>query len=134
MIQFSDQVILAALAGLAAHWFYFNRGEHDLMAANIARAHLIFMLFLAYLKYQYEELSRQQIAKECFVVGATYALANYLSMACFRLLLSPLKHIPSPLSLRLTKLSHMWAMAQGRNCEFLEDLHYQYGNMVRTGM
>lgn len=128
-----EQLAAAAVTGIVAHLCYFIHGEHDLMAANIVRAHLLAALCLAYVKRHYEGLMTQQAVTESVTLLAAYAVTLWTSIVIFRLFFSPLNSIRGPLRHRLTKLAHMWSMAHRRNCEILEDLRQEYGDVVRTG-
>ncbi|KND87186.1 Tryprostatin B 6-hydroxylase [Tolypocladium ophioglossoides CBS 100239] len=133
MLELWQQVGVAALIGLTSHWTYFIHGEHDLAAAKIAGAHIVAAIFIAYLKRQYESLTIRQAAVECLAIDAAYAAALFSSILFFRLFCSPLRHVPGPLHLRFTKLTHMLDIAHRRNYEILHDLHLKYGDVVRTG-
>ncbi|OAL43686.1 cytochrome P450 [Pyrenochaeta sp. DS3sAY3a] len=69
-----------------------------------------------------------------FVSSAAVLIGCYLSLTLLRILvLSPLRHIPGPFWARFTS----WPLAiegiNGRRIYKLEELHRQYGNVVRVG-
>ncbi|KAK4226845.1 CypX cytochrome P450 [Podospora fimiseda] len=128
-------VAISAIGGIAAHWAYFIHGELDVKAANIARLQLAVFALLTYLKFSYEDLSIWEALLRSAVVAGGYVVGLSIIIIIFWLSprLSPLGHVPGPFSYRFSKLPHMWHMGLRRKCEILEDLHGQYGDVVRTG-
>jgi cytochrome P450 family 628 len=134
-IPFGTQVASAAAAGLVAHWGYFVHGELDLQAASIARVHLLATIVLPYLKCQIEELSARQAVWESFILDGVYVAALLTSIVVYRLFLSPLRNVPGPVAMRISKLAHVWANMDFThpNCKMLDELRTEYGDVVRTG-
>ncbi|KAE8138750.1 cytochrome P450 [Aspergillus pseudotamarii] len=128
-IQKSSAIAL----GLVSHWGFFVHGERDLGAANIARFHLLGTSLLIFAKVRLESVPIQDALRGTVTLLSLYAGTLFFSILVFRLFWSPLNHIQGPLSLRLTKLTHVWKQARFRNCEVLHELHKQYGDIVRTG-
>ncbi|KAE8357309.1 cytochrome P450 [Aspergillus caelatus] len=128
-IQKSSAIAL----GLVSHWGFFVHGELDLGAANIARFHLLGTSLLIFAKVRLESVPIQDALRGTVTLLSLYAGTLFFSILVFRLFWSPLNHIQGPLSLRLTKLTHVWKQARFRNCEVLHELHKQYGDIVRTG-
>lgn len=124
---------VAASLGFLSHWTFFVHGEHDLAAAGIARLYVFLGAIIPISKYLLEEIPVEQAVQESSAVAIAYVVALFGSIVIFRLLLSPLRHIPGPLRLRLTKLTHLWDMARFQNCKLLHELHTKYGDVVRTG-
>ncbi|OQU97048.1 hypothetical protein CLAIMM_03051 [Cladophialophora immunda] len=56
-----------------------------------------------------------------------------LSIATYRLLLSPLRRFPGPIWARLTKAAAVYEAFNGYTHLWLEDLHEKYGDVVRVG-
>ena len=54
-------------------------------------------------------------------------------MTVYRLFLHPLKQYPGPIMASLSKLYHAWHARNGQQYLFLERLHLEYGDFVRTG-
>ncbi|KAE8421482.1 cytochrome P450 [Aspergillus pseudocaelatus] len=101
--------------------------------ANIARFHLLGTSLLIFAKVRLESVPIQDALRGTVTLLLLYAGTLFFSILVFRLFWSPLNHIQGPLSLRLTKLTHVWKQARFRNCEVLHELHKQYGDIVRTG-
>ncbi|KAI1287225.1 cytochrome P450 [Xylaria venustula] len=135
MPSFTGQIGVAFVAGLLAHRAYFIHGERDLQAANIARAHIAILFLLAYLKSQAQGFTFQYAAQEALILIGIYSLALFVSIIIYRLFFSPLSRAPGPIAMRISKLSHVWALMdyRVRNCEMLHDLEKKYGKVVRTG-
>ncbi|KAL4788907.1 cytochrome P450 [Aspergillus venezuelensis] len=126
------QIVIAAALGVLAHWGFFIHGELDLSAANIARAHLAAAFITTWL-YPLTSLQWLEASRPTLIAPVAYATALLSSILFYRAFLSPLRHIDGSLSLRLTKLSHVWKQARYRNCEVLHELYSEYGDLVRTG-
>ena len=123
----------AASFGLFAHWGFFIRGEKDLYAANIARFHIFVACLLSYLISNCQDVPIQEAIYRTLAIGGSYATALFTSIVIYRLAFSPLRFLPGPLRMRITKLTHVLDQARYRNCEVLDELHKQYGDIVRTG-
>jgi len=129
------QTVAAAVAGPLAHWAYFVRGEHDLEAANIARFHFTAAILVFFSKFQFEGLPARHAIWESFLLDSAYVVALFTSIVVYRIFFSPLRNLPGPLSMHVSKLVHVWETADpGRpNCQMLHELRARYGNVVRTG-
>ncbi|KAE8374947.1 cytochrome P450 [Aspergillus bertholletiae] len=133
MLELNIQQSSAIALGLVSHWGFFVHGERDLAAANIARFHLLATSLLLFVKVRLEGVPVSDAFQWTAILLSFYVGTLFLSMSMFRIFWSPLNHIQGPLSLRLTKLTHVWKQARFRNCEVLHELHKQYGDVVRTG-
>ena len=127
------ELSVAAGAGLISHWTFFIHGEHDLAAAKIARLYIVAVMLIPLVKCTLEDLPVRLAIKESVAIDTAYILALLSSITAFRLFLSPLRYIPGPFCLRLTKLTHVWDMAQSQNCKTLHEYHIKYGDVVCTG-
>ncbi|KAI0438670.1 cytochrome P450 [Xylaria telfairii] len=135
MSPYISQIVVAFSTGLIAHWGHFIHGEHDLQAANIARAHIALSLVISYFKSQLESVTFRHAARETLILGCVYASALFGSIIIYRLFYSPLRRLPGPMAMRISKLSHVWVMTDSsvQNCKMLDDLQKKYGKIVRTG-
>jgi hypothetical protein len=133
MLSFSIQLLIAAVCGLVAHWAYFIHREIDLKAARIAAGHLAASVLIFSEKWVLEGIVAEKAFQNSTCIIVAYLVALFASITSFRLLFSPLQHVPGPLGLSLTKFTHVWCMAKYQNSLFLHDLSLKYGNVVRTG-
>ncbi|KAI0485232.1 cytochrome P450 [Xylariaceae sp. FL0804] len=133
MLGYHQQLFLAVASGVLAHRTYFVHGERDLEAANIARLHILVSAALLYAKWTLEGLEFRQALLENIAIGSAYAVGVFGSTTVFRLFISPLKHVPGPLRLRISKLAHVWDIVKVPNFQLLHDLRHEYGDIVRTG-
>lgn len=133
-MDYNAQSFVAAITGLMAHMGYFVRGEHHLAAARIAGCHLGGLIVVTAAKYHLESLSLYDAIFQAVKLAGIYCGSLLASILIYREFLSPIRHIPGPVSFRLTKLSHFLKQYQYQNFEILEDLRHQYGDVVRTGM
>ena len=133
MLGSGIELVAAATVGLVSHWTFFVHGEHDLAAANIARLHILALMLIPLMSCILKDIPIRQALKESVVIDTVYVVALFSSITTFRLFVSPLRHIPGPFVLRLTKLTHVWDMARYQNCRVLHGYHRRYGDLVRTG-
>ena len=134
-VTFIAQINGATPAGLLAHWSYFVDGERDLEAANIAGVHILTAFVLPHLKCQLKDLSARQKIWESFVLDSAYVVALSTSIVVYRLFLSPLRNVPGPPAMRISKLVHVWENTDLTypNCKMLHGLRMKYGDVIRTG-
>ncbi|KAL3251448.1 hypothetical protein ABHI18_010657 [Aspergillus niger] len=62
---------------------------------------------------------------------AATAVAIWVLQIAYKLLRSPLRHIPGPLYTRVTRLPLKFSIVTGRRIYFIHDLHQKYGPVVR---
>lgn len=129
------ETITAVLTALAAHWGYFVHGELDLQAASIARVHFLAALLLPCLKYQVQALSMTEAVWKSFILDTVYMITLFTSIIIYRVFVSPLRNVPGPLAMRISKLVHVWDNVDSTrpNFKMLHKLREQYGDVVRTG-
>lgn len=134
-LLFPAKVSTAVAAGLLAHWGYFVHGERDLQAANIARVHVLAAVLLPCLLYQLQDLSVTDMVYTSLVLDTAYLVALFTSIIIYRIFLSPLRNVPGPPAMRVSKLVHVWDNTDPikQNCKMLHQLRGQYGDIVRTG-
>lgn len=123
------------MAAMLAHWGYFVHGERDLQAVSIARVHVLIAVLLPCLLWQLRGLSMTEAVWESLVLDAVYVVTLFTSIAVYRVFFSPLRNVPGPLSMRISKLVHVWdnSDATRPNFKMLHQLRAQYGDVVRTG-
>jgi hypothetical protein len=80
-----------------------------------------------------DEPLNSAIWRSTLLVG-TYAASVYGSMIVYRLFFHPLRHFPGPTLARVSKFWHVFRLSGLQNQLLLEDLHQQYGDIVRIGM
>ncbi|KAI1321363.1 cytochrome P450 [Xylariaceae sp. FL0255] len=135
MLSLTSQLVVASATGLVAHWGHFFHGEHDLQAANIAKAHAAVLLAVGYTKYQIDHHTIGNCIRQTCLLALIYASTLFMSIIIYRICYSPLRHIPGPLAMRVSKLTHVWTLTDHsiQNCKMLHGLHKKYGSVVRTG-
>lgn len=67
------------------------------------------------------------------LIICTYAFGLFTSIVIYRKYFHRLRHFPGPWAAGATKLWHVWKCRTGKNYLVLEDLHKQYGPVIRTG-
>jgi tryprostatin B 6-hydroxylase len=125
----------AAILGVAAHVFYFGRGEHHLYGLRYVAVFLLSLFSTAALRRRLEETDSG------FGQSAIFSASLHLCFLCgllascviYRVLLSPLRRFPGPLDLRISSLSLVFRVRNGDAHKQVQDLHAQYGPFVRIG-
>lgn len=129
----NTELLIAIVTGFLVHWLWFVRGEHDNHAGIYVHTYASLSFVLVLLRTRWLELSVEDSVASSALIVSAHLVALYASIITFRLFFSPVRHIPGPTRLKVSKLPHFWAMRRQRNWEFLSELHEQYGDIVRTG-
>lgn len=127
----SLQLIAACTLGVSSHVFYFRKGEHHMSGPWIAILIPLVWTVTAALRLRDEPLN-SALRASTLLVG-TYAASLYSSMIIYRLFFHPLRHFPGPILARVSKFWHVFRLSALQNQLLLEDLHQQYGDIVRIG-
>ncbi|KAI0179154.1 cytochrome P450 [Hypoxylon sp. FL1284] len=127
-------IIAAALAGLFAHNAIFIRGEWHMRILHILVGHGLLSLLALYVVYRSDGVtSFGEALPAVAVLAAVYLGALFSSMTVYRLFFHSLSHFPGPKAAAVTKLWHIWKIRKSTNYLFLQEMHREYGNIVRTG-
>lgn len=126
-------VLIAALAGLASHLFFYIHGEHHMIApvlfySYIALIHAIFFYQLHILDYAYIHAVQNTAS-----IVVAYMIPLFASMTVYRTCFHRLRSFPGPVLARVTKFWHVYQARHSLNYLVLQRLHSQYGPFVRTG-
>ncbi|GFF54479.1 probable endo-1,4-beta-xylanase C [Aspergillus udagawae] len=109
--------ILIAIAGILSHVLYFRHGEHHVYS----RIYLVLLVVSTTIATVFSHYSYMLV----------YLASLYTSILVYRLLLHPLHSFPGPL---LARVSSLWFIFPNRKAHLtLQNLHSQYGPIVRTG-
>ena len=124
---------LAGLAGLCSHFGLFIRGEYHVKAPMLLRLFtgLSVVLFLSQIENRDEWLGKS--AKASFLIGATYCVFLFSSIATYRVAFHQLHGFSGPFLAKITKFWHMYHCLDSRNYQLMEKLHDKYGDFVRIG-
>ncbi|KAJ5088498.1 cytochrome P450 [Penicillium angulare] len=127
------QLVLAMFAGLISYFSFFIHGERDRLAALVARFSLITSLAIYLIQWRMFEMPLGQSMQRTLCMAGIYIVVILASMIQYRVLFSPLRHLPGPRLAAATKVYHLWNIRRGDNYLFAHRLHKQYGDVVRTG-
>ena len=133
-IFFQLQMLLAAFSGLIAHWCLFIRGEWHMHAPHIFVVHVLLACLLLWAEVRgkyFESLAGASLAT--FELGSIYLTALCCSIAVYRVLFHRLRRFPGPFGAKVSNLWHAYKCLGARNHLLLDELHYRYGDFVRTG-
>lgn len=129
-----------AVIGVLCHRLYFIRGEHHLKTPLYLKLWCFtsFLLFLAAFTVNSAlECGRDE---DCLNPSLIVVLLNiffftplFTSILVYRAFEHPLCEFHGPLLASLTKLWHFKQMFNTSNHLFLNNLHRQYGDIIRTG-
>lgn len=124
--------ITSFLAGVAVHCGIFIRGEWHMRITHIIVTHIIFCGALFY--YLFSHYGSLDNAIFALVLGfSCYLTSLFASMTTYRLFFHATSAFPGPRLAAVTKLWHVWHTLDSRNYLFLQRLHSEYGEFVRTG-
>jgi hypothetical protein len=134
-------LVLGAL-GVLSHRLYFIRGEHHLQAPMYAQVYvlssvaLLSTIFLGdTLELQYNQSKAALDAIRILgLLNLSYFVPLFTSVVIYRLFEHRLKDFDGPRMAAATKLWHFWNILFTSNNRLLDQLHYKYGRIIRTGM
>ena len=127
------QVVCALAAGLLSHVCYFVRGEHHIAAPTLLKTYLVLAIVVVSFELKTVGLGFLDAALATLAVCSSYASSIFASMLVYRLFFHRLRHFPGPILTRISKLYHAWQVRESDQYIFLEQLHQEYGDFVRTG-
>ncbi|KAI0118991.1 cytochrome P450 monooxygenase-like protein [Daldinia grandis] len=120
------------VAGVAAHHGIFIRGEWHMKIPQVLASHMALMGVIFYgLSAHYSSFMVATIASGTIV--SCYFSSLFFSMTIYRLFFHATSHFPGPKIAAVTKLWHVFHILDSKNYEFLQKLHVEYGQFVRTG-
>jgi cytochrome P450 family 628 len=126
-------VALSALLGIVSHWGYFVWGEHVLDAPAIFLAALLVPQILTSV-FWFASRSFPHAITLATALCLPYVGALFSSIAIYRAFFHTLNRFPGPFAARLSKLWHFYKISAALdNYKYLDKLHVQYGEVVRTG-
>ncbi|ETS74340.1 hypothetical protein PFICI_14206 [Pestalotiopsis fici W106-1] len=127
------EYLASIIAGIAAHWGVFIRGEWHLKTRTIVFSHGLLVTCLVYIFRSSLACSFGEAAYRALSSFAVYLISLLGSMVVYRLFFHQLRHLPGPRLAAVTKLWHVFHVSDSRNFAFLDRLHAEYGPVVRTG-
>ncbi|KAF2680749.1 putative benzoate 4-monooxygenase cytochrome P450 [Lentithecium fluviatile CBS 122367] len=127
----SMHLITAFILGVSSHIFYFRRGEHHMSGPWLAACVPFSWTLIAVLRLRNE--SPISAVRGSTLLLGIYAASLYGSIIIYRVVFHPLRHFPGPILARVSKFWHVFKLSDLQNQLLLEDLHQQYGDIVRIG-
>lgn len=135
--MFFARLAIASLSGVGAHLLYFIRGEHHLAAPHIGVTYLILSAIAVLYTCIFEPHGdgRLHASFAGLALLIAHVLALWISIIIYRLFFHRLRRFPGPLSMRVSKLTHIYYLLRNKakNHILLEELRKEYGDIVRTG-
>lgn len=125
-------VLIAAVLGPLSHlliWIRFELNSVVIQTLVLVTALAIPLPFVVKLR----ELSIFKALTLCSAIGLTYAISLLASIGVYRAFLHPLNKFPGPF---WAKISSFWKVkhySTFRTYRLIDDLHHQYGPVVRIG-
>lgn len=124
---------LSFIAGITAHYFFFRRGEHHLYPLRYLQLHFG-AAFLAGLFLRYGTgRAALDVSITTTFLGLAYLVGLYSSLILYRGFFHPLRKFPGPFGARLSAFWMSWQLINKPALEGLQELHKQYGPIVRVG-
>jgi hypothetical protein len=127
-------LVVAALAGLFAHRAIFIHGEWHLHILQILVGVGLMNVAALYALYRLTHASSLgETIGTVFFMDIAWLAGLFGSMTVYRLFFHKLSRFPGPKLAAVTKLWHVWKIRDSTNFLFLQKLHGEYGNIIRTG-
>jgi len=122
----------SAIAGVAAHYGLFIRGEWHLCVPKIVFGHIALACVVWSL---IPNVSHNQADhfRVCASTFACYLGSLFSSIAIYRLFFHRLRRFPGPKLAAVTKFWHVFAARSSTNYLVMQKMHEKYGKLVRTG-
>ncbi|KAL8868364.1 MAG: hypothetical protein Q9174_005041, partial [Haloplaca sp. 1 TL-2023] len=127
------ELLIAAIGGLASHYFVFKFGEWHLQATTILKFYIALFLLLAIANATLHQLPWHDSMLRSTVIASTYAVCLWGSMVLYRLYFHPLCAFPGPRAAAASKLWHVAQCSDSKIHLIMEKAHAQYGDFVRIG-
>lgn len=122
----------SCMLGVLSHLGIFVRGEWHMQAPALFYTYsLIAVSVFCLLKYLRAD-TVSSITTTMLIIS-TYISGLFTSIIIYRKYFHRLRHFQGPWAAGATKLWHVWKCRTGQNYLVLEDLHRQYGPIIRTG-
>ena len=125
-------LIAASMAGTASHSI-FIRGEWHLNPASLVLKYFFLAVLAFAMDYQLSSRSIDKAMKSAFAIIGMYLAGLYGSITIYRFFFHPLRRIPGPILARVTNFWHVYKSVGSQNHLVIDDLHRNYGPVVRTG-
>ena len=127
------EVLIAAIVGLASHYFVFKSGEWHLQATTILKSYTALFILLAIAEATLHKIPWHSAILWSTVISLIYASCLWGSMILYRLCFHPLCAFPGPKAAAASKLWHVAQCSGSKNHLVMENIHAHYGDFVRIG-
>ena len=121
------------LTGAFVHLCYFRHNEHHLYPFRYVRFHGILFVIAVVLLPLFPGIPLGQSLKGVTQATLCYLGGLYASLISYRCMFHPLHAFPGPNGAKLAALWLSWQLRTKPAFRMLDDLHRQYGPIVRTG-
>lgn len=126
--------LVSAIAGLLFHLSIQSWELLDLLVCQLLGVFTAIGLLLVYVDVQVYHSTPSDAFRDLAISASSFFLTLTASILTYRAFFHRLRHFPGPF---LAKLSKLWAVFQSaKRLQYhqkLEELHKQYGDVVRTG-
>lgn len=122
----------SAIAGVAAHYSLFIRGEWHLYVPKIVFGHMALACVVWSLMPNVSHHPADHL-RVCLSMFVCYLGFLFSSITIYRLFFHRLRRFPGPKLAAVTKFWHVFAARSSTNYLVMQKLHEKYGKLVRTG-
>jgi len=122
-----------AVAGVASHLCYFNRGEHHMHGAKYIQIFLVLYATAVAVVVNAGGAPIYQAFANISSLAACYLIGLYASLLAYRLLFSPLNKFPGPFGARISNLWFSTYLRKQDAYKKLLKLHEEHGDFLRIG-
>jgi hypothetical protein len=135
-------LLVLGTLGVLSHRLYFIHGEHHLQAPMYLKVWVLSSIalvstvcFANTLEHGYDKFEASIDSLRVFgLLNLSYFGPLFTSVVIYRLFEHRLKDFDGPRMAAATKLWHFWNILFTSNNRLLDQLHYKYGRIIRTGM
>ncbi|OTA58321.1 cytochrome P450 [Hypoxylon sp. EC38] len=124
--------LVTAILGVLSHLLIFIRGEWHMQAPTLVKIYSLTAFALLIVEYRLGADVNTSFKTTTFAISS-YAAGLFSSIIIYRKCFHRLRHFPGPWVAGATKFWHVWQCRKGKNYLVLENLHQQYGPVIRTG-
>lgn len=133
-LALTPEAVASAALGVVLHLGYFIHGEHHFQSPLIFRAVIAAPVVVFLIQLALHDL-QVRTAFYCTAVGLGALFGSLLtSIGIYRAFFHVTRHFPGPKLAGISKFYHFFRIIQrGDQFLWMEKLHEQYGDFVRTG-
>lgn len=128
-----NSCLVASVAGVASHLFYFRIGEHHMLGAFYLQLIILVCIIVIVVLVQFSNYTIYSALNTSLALASSWLSGVYSSLVVYRAFFHPLNGFPGPWQ---TRLADTWLSSKLTDLNaysVFHDLHQRYGHYVRIG-